>query len=178
MIPDNINVLTLSAENKEHFTDMLQQALIFKFGDDIPENYSYSKPWGLLSLIKNDELDTYQLLYMYDKIWTGSGGIVRDYEGKKIYQAMFRGFSCAGASNAGLGIKTPTFVYCLEHQINRARINKCESVILSFNIHNERLYKVTRDYTLPKTFSLETWDSNSEPVMFNGVLQWLLTMKL
>jgi hypothetical protein len=175
---DNIHLLTLSRDNKNQFLDKLIEALHECFGDDIPENYSKVTPWSLLSLIESDEIDTYQLLYMDNKIWTGTGGMVRELNGEKVYQAAFRGFSCARLNNRGLGVKTPTFVYCLNHQIERAKLNKCTSVILSFNDYNKRLFEVTKNYTLPKTFAPGVWKASDNPVLFNGTEQWLLTMRL
>ena len=177
-VSNNITILSLHECNKNFFIDNLKSALHTIFGDEIPENYGEDKPWSLLSLLKKNEIDTYQLMYLNDLIWTGAGGIIREFKQKKVYQAMFRGFSCAGQINNGLGIKTPTFVYCLNHQIERAKINNCESVILSFNEYNERLYKMTKNYTLPKTFLSGIWQSFSEPIEFNGVKQWLLVMNI
>lgn len=175
---ENVSLLTLTRENKESFIETLSEALILKFGNTIPVNYGESVEWGLIKLIKDDVIDTYQLLFLNDKFWTGTGGIVRDYNGEKVYQAAFRGFSCAGMQNTGLGVKTPTFDYCLSHQIDRARVNQCSKIILSFNTHNKRLYNITKNYTLPKTFDMGIWQESDSPVIFNGVEQWLLTMNL
>lgn len=174
----DIEILSLNDCDKDFFLDKLKSALYAKFSDNLPENYGEDKPWSLMSLIKQDKIDTYQLLYFNDTIWTGSGGIVREFNNKKVYQAMFRGFSCAAQINHGLGMRTPTFEHCLNIQIDRAKINNCDSVILSFNDYNQRLYKMTKDYTLPKTFPAGVWESFSEPIMFNDVEQWLLIMKL
>lgn len=175
---DNITLLTLTSDNKQQFLPKLLEALYECFGDEIPENYSNVKTWSLLSLIENDEIDTYQLLYMNDKIWTGTGGMIREFNGEKVYQAAFRGFSCARLNNKGLGVKTPTFVHCLNHQIERAKLNKCTSVVLSFNDYNKRLFEVTKNYTLPKTFTPDIWEASDKPIWFNGAEQWLLTMRL
>jgi hypothetical protein len=175
---DDIFLLTLSNDNKDHFLDELISALHECFGDDIPENYGDLHNWSLLNLIKNNKIDTYQLLYMNDKVWTGTGGMIREFNGERVYQAAFRGFSCANTSNKGLGVKTPTFVYCLNHQIQRATLNKCTSIVLSFNDYNKRLFEITKKYTLPKTFKPGIWQASDKPIMFNGVEQWLLTMKL
>lgn len=175
---DNITLETLSLDNKKDFLINLKKALQECFGTEVPENYSNVYPWSLQSLIENDNIDTYQLLYMNGKFWTGTGGMVREFDGEKVYQAAFRGFSCAKLSNKGLGIKTPTFVYCLNHQIERAKINNCVSVVLSFNDYNKRLFEVTKNYTLPKTFAIGVWEASDKPVPFNGVDQWLLTMRI
>jgi hypothetical protein len=175
---DNIYLLTLSKKNRNDFLDKLTSALHERFGDNIPENYGDSHNWSLLKLIKRNRIDTYQLLYINDKIWTGTGGIIRRLNSKKVYQAAFRGFSCAGLTNKGLGIKTPTFIYCLDHQIERAKFNKCDSIILSFNEENKRLFEVTKNYTLPKTFKPGEWKASEKPILFNDTKQWMLTMKL
>jgi len=91
---------------------------------------------------------------------------------------LFRGFSCAKSINKGLGVKTPTFEYCLGHQIERAKLNKCSSIVLSFNDYNKRLFEITKNYTLPKTFKPGLWIASDKPIMFNGVEQWMLTMNL
>lgn len=175
---EKIKLVTLSSENKNEFLEELKAALYTKFGDDIPENYGHAHDWSLMNLILSDEIDTYQLLFVDDKFWTGTGGIVRNFNDAKVYQAAFRGFSMAGKINTGLGVKTPTFVHCLGYQIERARINNCSSVVLSFNDHNKRLFEVTRKYTLPKSFPAGVWLASDKPVLFNGVDQWLITMKL
>jgi len=175
---DNIHLLTLSKDNKNYFLDKLVPALHECFGDIIPENYSDIYDWSLLNLVKNEQIDTYQLLYLDDKIWTGTGGMIRELNNERVYQAAFRGFSCAKSINKGLGVKTPTFVYCLTHQIERAKLNKCSGIVLSFNDYNKRLFEITKNYTLPKTFKPGTWIASDKPIMFNGVEQWMLTMKL
>jgi hypothetical protein len=178
---DKIDMLSLTEENKYFFLNQLKKELSSRFGtviEDLPELYGYEKPWSLLSLIESGSIDTYQLLYVNDKIWTGSGGMIRELNGEKVYQAGFRGFSCASNTNLGLGIKTFLHDNSTKFQIERAKMNGCKSVILSFNDYNEKLFKITQRYILPKSFPKDTFIPSTEPVMFNGVAQWLLIMKL
>jgi hypothetical protein len=171
-------MVTLTKENKSEFTTKLKLALIEKFGENIPENYSNLHPWSLLSLIRDETIDTYQLLYVNDKFWTATGGMIREFEGNKVYQAVFRGFSNAENRHKGLGVKSYTHMYNTTYQIERAKNLNCDSVIISFNDYNYTLFVLNQRYLLPKAFPNHTFVASNEPVMFNGVEQWLLTMKL
>lgn len=147
--------------------------------DQLPENYGHAVPWGLLRLLDEGMLDCYYLVYVDQEFWSGSGGIVRDYEGKKVYQAGFRAFSKTRGVSHGLGSNSYTHEYSTMRQIYRAKALGCHSVILSFNEHNRRLYDLTRRYHIPKVFGHEhKFTASSKLQLFNGVMQWLLVMYL
>jgi len=171
-------MLILTDENKGEFTDKLKQALNLRFGNELPENYGYLYPWSLLSLIRDDAIDTYQLLYVNDKFWTGAGGIVREFNNEKVYQAGFRVFSYSDPRHKGLGVKPYNHKYCTTYQIERAKLNGCSKLILSFNDYNYQLFQVNIKYLLPKAFPDYKFVASSKPILFNGVEQWLLTLNL
>jgi hypothetical protein len=173
---DKIFLLNLEKTSKTTFLSILKDELNLKFNNNIDDNYSDTKPWSLLNLIHDDKIDCYQLIYVNNIFWSGSGGMIRMYNDKQIYQAGLRAFSNAHVK--GLGIKSYSHEYSTKYQIERAKKAKCHEVVLSFNLHNERLFKITRDYHLPKIFGKEVWKAGNEPVIFNGVEQWLLTMSL
>jgi hypothetical protein len=175
---DKVEMIVLTKENKNEFTEKLNLALIEKFGKNIPENYSILQPWSLLSLIRDEAIDTYQLLYVNDKFWTATGGMIREFAGNNVYQAVFRGFSNADNRHKGLGVKSYTHMYNTRYQIERAKALNCDSVIISFNDYNYNLFVLNQRYLLPRAFPDHTFVASSEPIMFNGVKQWLLTMKL
>ena len=152
--------------------------MIDKFGEDIPENYGTEHPWSLLSLIRDDAIDTYQLIYVNDKFWTATGGMIREFGGNKVYQAVFRGFSNAENRHKGLGVVSYTHLYSTKYQIERAKELGCHSVIISFNDYNYKLFDITQKYMLPKTLPEHKFIASDEPIMFNGVEQWLLTLRL
>ena len=72
---DKIDTLTLSTENKTEFIDKLTGGLLEFFEtdsvDNFHENYGYQLPWSLLSLIRDDKIDTYTLVYVNGRIWGG-----------------------------------------------------------------------------------------------------------
>jgi hypothetical protein len=179
---DKINVLVLSADNKSKFTKKLIKGLTEYFNTDIdnlPENYGYKHPWSLLSLLRDDKLDIYTLVYVNGKLWGGSGGIVRCVDNKKIYQGGFRWFSNAENLVKGLGcMKAYTHTHTMTEQFKRAREQKCNQYILSFNDYNQRLYEISRKYHLKKAFPDTVFVPSNGLVMFNGVLQQLLTVEL
>jgi hypothetical protein len=174
MDTENINVVSLTKDNKAEFLLLLEDALRFKF-ESIPENYGREKPWSLISLILNDEIDTYQLLYVNGKIWAGSGGIIRQFNDEKVYQAGFRGFSTTTKHQPGLGSKFYIHKYNTLIQIERAKVNNCKKVILSFNDYNYQLFKLTGSVILPQSGLQNLFEPSVEPILFNGVQQWLLT---
>ena len=171
-------MITLTTENKSEFIEKLKQALCEKFGEVLPENYGTLHPWSLLSLLRDDAIDTYQLLYVNEKFWTATGGIAREFNGNKVYQAVFRGFSDADNRHKGLGVKSYTHLHNTKYQIERAKEVGCHSVIISFNDYNYRLFELTKKYMLPKALPEYTFTASSKPIMFNGVEQWLLTLAL
>jgi hypothetical protein len=175
---DKIEMLTLTDENKSEFTSKLEKALYDRFGEKGYDNYGNLTPWSLLNLIKDNVIDTYQLLYVNDNFWTGSGGIIRDFNGEKVYQAGFRTFSYAFDRHRGLGVKPYNHIYNTSYQIERAKFHKCSKVILSFNDHNYQLFQVNIKYLLPRAFPDYNFVPSDEPVLFNGVAQWLLTLDL
>lgn len=179
---DNIFLLNMEKVYKNSFIEIVREKLEMKFGNDIEINYSDQVDWGLLRMLQDNKLDSYQLIYVNYKFWSGSGGIIREFNGKKIYQAGFRGFYISTHNseplNRGLGHRSLTHEYNTRYQILRAKKNRCQEIIMSFNEHNEKLFKITRDYHLPKVFGSGVWKTNNELQLFNGVPQWLISMTL
>jgi hypothetical protein len=179
---DKVEVLVLSSENKSEFTNKLVEGLTEYFEadvDNLPDNYGYKHPWSLLSLLRDDKLDTYALVYVNDRIWGGSGGIIRYIDDKKIYQGGFRWFSNAENIVKGLGcMKTYIHTHTMTTQFERAKEQNCDSYVLSFNDYNKRLFEISRKYHLRKAFPNTVFNPSNGPVMFNGVLQQLLTVEL
>jgi hypothetical protein len=175
---DKIFLLNLEKTSKLKFLSILKDELNFKFNNNIDSNYSDTEAWSLLNLIQEDKIDCYQLIYVNNLLWVGSGGMIRMHNDKKIYQAGFRAFSNASMYNNAIGIKSYSHEYNTKYQISRAINAGCEDIVLSFNLHNEKLFRITRDYHLPKVFGEDVWKSSNEPIKFNGVEQWLLTMSL
>jgi hypothetical protein len=173
---DRFFFLNLERVNKVRFLSILKDELKLKFNDQIDDNYSAVHPWSLLNLIQADKIDCYQLIYVNNILWSGSGGIIRTNGDKKIYQAGFRAFSNAAVK--GLGVKSYSHEYNTKYQVDRAKKENCNEVVLSFNLNNEKLFRITRDYHLPKVFGKDVWKANDAPIIFNGVEQWLLTMSL
>ncbi len=171
-------MISLTPENKSEFTLKLRTALADKFGTDLPDNYGYEHPWSLLSMIRDNTIDSYQLLYVNGKFWTGTGGIVREFNGDKVYQAVFRGFSNANDRHKGLGIKSYTHMCNTKSQIERAKELNCNSVVISFNDYNYKLFKITHQYMLPKSLPEYKFIASATMVMFNEVEQWMLTLPL
>jgi hypothetical protein len=119
------------------------------------------------------------MVYVNDRIWGGSGGIVRYIDGKKIYQGGFRWFSNAEKIVKGLGcMKTHIHKYTMTEQFERAKEQKCEEYILSFNGYNKRLFNISRKYHLRKAFPNTVFVPSNGMVMFNGVEQYLLIVDL
>lgn len=179
---DNIRLLRLENSNKELFSNTLKEELfkIFNVSDikDLPENYNNSTPWSLLKMIDENLLDSYQLIYIDNQFWVGSGGIVREFNNEKVYQAGFRAFSNTRSISTGIGSRSYSHEYNTKYQIERAKILGCSSVILSFNEHNKRLFEITDKFHLKKIFGKDIFTASQEPIIFNGVPQWLLTMSL
>lgn len=173
----DVTTQSLGAENKSDFIQLLVSALEHKFDREIPENYGDAQPWSLINLIQHDRLDHYQLIYLDGLISCGSGGIVRSHDNKKIYQAAFRGFSCQDSRHVGLGLTSYLHTINTKHQIERAKYLECDSVVLSFNEYNVRLFEVTKKHILPKALPQYKFTFNDQPILFNGVLQWLLTLQ-
>jgi len=173
---DKFFLLNLEKADNTIFLPILKEELNLKFNNNIDDNYSDTHPWSLLNLIQQDKIDCYQLIYVNNILWSGSGGIIRSYDDEKIYQAGFRAFS--NASGPGLGSKSYSHEFNTKYQIERAKKTGCCKVVLSFNLYNEKLFRVTRDYHLPKVFGKDVWLASNEPIIFNGVEQWLLTMSL
>lgn len=179
---DSITLLNLENTNKDDFLSILTNALLAKFKctdtDDLPENYGYAKDWSLLSLIRDNKIDSYQLIFVNGDFWAGSGGMIRTYDDKKIYQAGFRSVSNATNLNRSIGMKSYLHIYNTKQQIELARKHNCKSIILSFNTYNEGLFKITKDYHIPKVFGRDSFKESDTAVEFYGVKQWLLTMSL
>jgi hypothetical protein len=178
---DKIDMLSLTEENKYFFSDTLKKELCERFEttvEDLPELYGYAKPWSLLSLVDKGEIDTYQLLYVNDKIWTGSGGIIRYYGGEMLYQSGLRAFSVQQHRHTGLGVNAYMHQYSSTYQIERAKMHGCTSVVWSFDPHNYKLYKINRNYLIPKAFPNYKFTYCDEPVEFNNCLQHLIILNL
>ena len=65
-----IEIITLDYRNKQEYIKRLVEELCTRFNcpvEELPDNYGYKYEWSLLSLIKNELLDTYNILY-YKKI--------------------------------------------------------------------------------------------------------------
>jgi GNAT superfamily N-acetyltransferase len=175
---DQVEILTLTTENKSEFVDKLKQALIQRFGEEIPENYGSEHPWSLLNLVQNDTLDMYQLLFKNGKFLSGSGGMIRELDGEKVYQACFRLFSHHEYRHHGLGGMPLSHTIMTKNQIERAKTLQCDSVVLSFNDYNYKFFQLNLRYFLRKGLPEYKFVASTSPVMFNGVEQWLLTLKL
>lgn len=185
---DRIEVITLNQQNKKGFITKLRTELYSKFDvkcdEDLHENYSNDKSWSLLKMINENRIDTYQLVYINDKFWGASGGVVREYEaGLKTYQAGFRTFTQAQTIHTGLGMKPYITALCVRHHIERAKATDCDKVVLSFNEHNKRLFDLVCKYHHKRALLgvnelMKNFIPSSQPVLFNGVMQWLLEMNL
>jgi len=175
-----IELVILDKKNKDDFILLLEKelCLIFKTSvEDLPDNYGRKYSWSLLSLIESDEIDSYQLLYVDGKFWVGSGGMVREYNQEKIYQACFRAFSKTRGINTGIGSRSYAHEFNTSIQIERARELGCSFVILSFNENNKKLFDITKNFHLRRVFG-DVFIPSECPVLFNGVNQWLLMMSL
>ena len=148
----NFKLIELSQESKTEFINTVEINLRIKFGTDIPENYTRETPWSLLSLLENDAIDSYCMLYLNDEFWSAGGGIVREFNGDRVYQAGFRGFSAqtirSDWAERGTGTKSYTWQYIIHRQINRAIELKCDKVIISFNDYNVKLFKISKFHLL------------------------------
>ena len=168
---DNIDILTLTEENKYFFVDVLKKELCARFDtsvEELPELYGYATPWSLLSLVESGNIDTYQLLYVNNKIWTGSGGMIREFQGEKVYQSGFRAFSVQEHRHTGLGVNAYMHQYSSTYQIARAKVTGCTSVIWSFDPHNYRLFQVNHKYLIPKAFPKFKFIVHDELIEFNN----------
>ena len=174
-------MLSLTEENKYFFLDQLKNELCNRFEttvEELPELYGYAKSWSLLSLVESNNIDTYQLLYVNDKIWTGSGGMIREFQGEKIYQSGFRAFSVQEHRHTGLGVNAYMHQYSSTYQITRAKQFGCTSVIWSFDPHNYRLFQVNWKYLIPKAFPNFKFTIHEELVEFNNSPQHLIILDL
>lgn len=183
-----VEILILSDQNKDKIKNILCEQLLMKYKvkniSELPENYSNLLPWSLFRLIEDNSLDIYQLLFINKKFWGSSGGIIRTIDNQKIYQAGFRTIS-ASHRNVRRGLGTTPYLnrFCISEQIKRAKLAKCSKVVISFNEHNYRLFRLVQAYHNKRKFErndeiMENFKPTETPVMFNGVLQWLLEMNL
>jgi hypothetical protein len=178
---DKIDILSLTDENKYFFVTTLKKELCERFDtpvEELPELYGYAKPWSLLNLVESGNIDAYQLLYVNDKIWTGSGGMIREFQGEKVYQSGFRAFSVQEHRHTGLGVNAYMHQYSSTLQIDRAKKTGCAKVIWSFDPHNYRLFKVNYRYLIPKAFPNYKFIVHDEPVEFNYSPQHLIILDL
>lgn len=176
-----IEVIRYSNGRQQQFTELLIGSLTRVFGckvDELPENYNKECPWGLLRLLDTKQVADYYLILVDGQVWAGVGGMIRQFEGQQIYQAAFRGFSCARYINTGLGMKSLVHKYVTGTQIDQARSMGCESLIISFNEHNKRLFEITHKYIMPRALPQIEWAISDSSVIFNGVPQWLMAHKL
>jgi hypothetical protein len=121
---DKIDILSLTDENKYFFVDVLKKELCGRFVtsvEELPELYGYTKPWSLLNLVETNSIDSYHLLYVNDKIWTGSGGMIREFQGEKVYQSGFRAFSVQEHRHTGLGVNAYMHQYSSALHITKAK---------------------------------------------------------
>lgn len=172
-----IEIKKFSESNSSEFINNLSEILAKKFNcevQDLPDNYNKKCQWGLLYLLENGSLDDYYLMFRQGRIWAGIGGIIRFYDNQKIYQAAFRGFSCASEQYKSLGMKTLVHKYITAEQIEIARKKSCDKVIMSFNEHNHRLFEITHRYIMPRACPEIKWEISEQPVIFNHVPQWLM----
>lgn len=174
---DNIKLVHYLDSDRETFIRIVESALRDVWGENLHENYSRDNHWGLLTLLDHGKLDSYTLLYVNDVLLGGSGGRIRNWQNNTVYQAGFRGFS-RGLLKNSLGATHYMYSHNLAYQISRAKENKCNSIVLSFNSYNERLYRVVKDYHLPKVYGKNAWKDYEKPLIFNGVEQWILQMFL
>lgn len=179
---DNITLINLENTDRQVFIDILKKELESVMGDPLPENYGDGVEWGLIKLVEDDKIDSYQLIYLDGIFWAGSGGIIRHIDGQIVYQAGLRTFSNnsidANKLKSHVGSKSYLHKYNTKYQLERAKLLKCHRMILSFNEYNTRLFRVIRDYHLPKIFKDECFVASDEMVIFNEVPQWLLTLEL
>lgn len=185
---DNVKMISLADIDKSEFINLLRQELYKKFNatadDMLPENYSNTTDWSLIKMIENSTLDTYQLLFVDNEFWGSSGGMIREFNGEKIYQAGFRAVSKShDITYKGLGTKPYMNAFCTRYQIDRAKETGCRKVILSFNEHNTKLFELVHKFHNTRPFMgvkelMKDFKPSETPVLFNGVPQWLLTMEL
>jgi len=65
----------------------------------------------------------------------------------------------------------------IPYQITRAKENKCNKLVLSYNNYNYRLFLLHKYFT-EKEFSTQSVIAYSEPKLFNGVEQWIIEFPL
>ena len=177
----NVKIVTLDYTDTSIFLEKLKFELATKFHCEIsnlPDNYGYSKPWGLLSMIKSSAIDTYQLIYHHDNFWAATGGRIVSHNGEKIYQGSFRGFSSQSNRHVGLGVSSLVNLYNTKYQIERAKVHGCSKFIISFNEHNQRLFRVTHNILLPKSLPDFQFIASERMEIFNNTPQWLITLDL
>jgi hypothetical protein len=179
---DKITLINLENTDRQVFLEILKRELKSVLGDDLPENYGDSVNWGLIKLVEDNMIDSYQLIYVDDIFWAGSGGMIRYVDGQMIYQAGFRGFSNSNTDmrlfKSHIGCKSYVHKYNTKYQLERARMIGCHKMIMSFNEYNSRLFRITKDYHLPKVFRKEAFQVSEKMINFNGVPQWLITFEL
>jgi len=178
---DKIDMLSLTDENKYFFVDELKKELCARFDttvEELPELYGYAKPWSLLNLVETGSIDSYHLLYVNDKIWTGSGGMIREFSGEQVYQSGFRAFSVQEHRHTGLGVNAYMHQYSSTLHITKAKEIGCTKVIWSFDSHNYRLFQVNHKYLIPKAFPNYKFTIHDDPIEFNNSPQHLIILDL
>jgi hypothetical protein len=178
---DKIDMLSLTDENKYFFVNELKKELCERFKtsvEELPELYGYAKPWSLLNLVENGSIDSYHLLYVNDKIWTGSGGMIREFCGEKVYQSGFRAFSVQEHRHTGLGVNAYMHQHSSTLHITRAKMLECTKVLWSFDPHNYRLFQVNHRYLIPKAFPNYKFIIHEELTEFNYSPQHLIILDL
>ena len=174
-------MLSLTDENKYFFVDELKKELCARFDttvEELPELYGYAKPWSLLNLVETGSIDSYHLLYVNDKIWTGSGGMIREFSGEQVYQSGFRAFSVQEHRHTGLGVNAYMHQYSSTLHITKAKEIGCSKVIWSFDSHNYRLFQVNHKYLIPKAFPNYKFTIHDDPIEFNNSPQHLIILDL
>jgi hypothetical protein len=180
---DKITLINLENTDRQVFLEILKRELKSVLGNDLPENYGNEVDWGLIKLLEDEKIDSYQLIYVNDIFWAASGGMIRYIDNQMIYQAGFRTFSNSNMdmrlfNKSHIGCKSYGHKINTKYQLERAKTLGCNKMIISFNEHNSRLFRITRDYHLPKAFKDRPFKSSEEMINFNGVPQWLITFEL
>jgi hypothetical protein len=179
MKKNDVKIIELNQfNNREEFINIVENELINKFRctvDNLPENYGIQKNWSLLSLLKNNQIDCYSLIYVNGIFYGGSGGMIRP---NGIYQAGFRMFSQSKTALPNLSTQYYN-TYNLKNQIERAKQNNCRLLVLSFNEHNERFFNFTKNKCIPAVFGDQyNFEFVNTPVIFNGVKQYLIKLDI
>lgn len=179
---NNIKLLNINNENLDFLIENLLHSFKVATLNDLPENYGNKKPWSLLSMIENNQLDCYNVVICNNKFWSGSGGKLLESD-SSIYHAGLRMFTNPDNNLVGLTRPAYTMLYALPYQIERAKKLKCKKVILTFNKDKTRLFEMMKKYMFDKKRK-KIGDEilNFKPlqcmVNINNTMQWVLELEL